>query len=1579
MDGASRVMTALDGVSSNRDPVLRDLANAILRRVEPRDLETVDPTSVARWIAGVLDHLRALEPGTHQITVLRPATGLDGSVPGPIVLELLCEDRPFLLSTVTDELSRRGHRVLRVWHPIVGVAETDGAGVAIVPARTANRRVLVLRVEVAASARGEAIDRTAERIDRLVADVVRATDDFAAMHDRCMELATELRFGAWTDEEAGDTGELADLLDWLLDDNLVLLGVRDYVVGSDDRGRPTLEVVEGSGLGLLRDTTTSRFATPVPLEDLPDAHREQLTGDDLLSVGRTRSQSTVQRRDRMQDFRIRRHDGTVHETRILGLFTRRALSEPAAAVPVLRQRLRAILEREDVVDGSNDETALTALFEALPKDELFHAPLDVLHTMLVDLLRGEERDEVRSLVRIDEPSASASVVVAVPRDRYGPQLRERLSTHLAERFGGQRVDVDLSLGDRPDAIARFLVHLDGPLPDVDVAALRDEIRQLARSWFDDVVDRIGDDPTRRALAERLPAGYRDTVSVDDAVRDVALLDRLSPDTPIVVDLRPSTNGDVRVRVARRGAAIELSAFMPVLESLGLVVVEEIPHRLADPTDPLHLHDFGVRTRGLDPSRDGARVADAILAAWRGHLTVDLLNALVVDASLDWRQVTVLRAYRRLRRQLGTTFTSEYVNQTLVGSAEVTRRIVEHFEARFHPDRQDDPEAADRTRRAAVEACDGLTRLDHDRILRGLLELVDATVRTNVFRHDAVADGSGEPYVALKFDPSRIAGVARPVAHREIFVHSPRVEGIHLRFGPVARGGLRWSDRRDDVRDEVFDLVRAQVLKNALIVPTGAKGGFVVRNEPDDPTELRDEATRQYVTFIRGLLDVTDDLDGDRVVGPPRVVCHDGPDPYLVVAADRGTATLSDTANDIARRYGFWLDDAFASGGSAGYDHKQLGVTARGAWLAVRRHFRELGIDVQSEPVSVVGVGDMSGDVFGNGLLRSRAVRLVAAFDHRHVFLDPDPDPERSFEERARLFALPRSSWDDYDRSLLSAGGGVFARDARSILLSPEVRALLRVEAESLSPPALVRAILCAPVDLLFAGGIGTYVKASTERSEDVGDRSNAELRVDARDLRARVVTEGANLLITQPGRIEFARRGGRINQDAIDNAAGVATSDCEVNLKILLRLAVDQGELAPEERDPVLAGLADEAVDLVLGMVDRQVAGVSREFARSASRLDAYDRMMDRLAASHDLDREVERLPSSDELSERAELDAGLTRPEIATLIAWAKRELKEALLGGALPDAALLDGAIADQFPAAAVTRFGHLLAQHRLRRELIATSIANDVVDRMGVTFVSEVADATGASIVDVVVAHRIARCVLDAPLLWGRVDAMEATHDTERVRDMDRDLEETMRAITVGLVDDPRIRTVPDEVLARLTDVSAQLRARLVDLGTPAQRRARAAHLGWLIDDLVDPDLANVLAIARDLRMLPEVADVVASTGRDTADVMDVFLLLGEQLAIDDLEALASRVHPQGTWQQRQTDGIVGDLRRARHDAAVAALRDHPDGAPADVVARFVDARRDSLDRARRVVSDLDHGHPSLADAVAVGARMVSRGVA
>jgi glutamate dehydrogenase len=1598
MAARRRIQLALADLDHDRPEQVAAFARATLRRVPETQLVAADPAAVARRLLGAFDSMDRREPGQIRVDVLRPTTGLDGR-PGPsTVVQVVTEDRPFLLSTVTDELEHDGLRVIRALHPIVGVQrDDDGRVTAILPARTSTERESVIHLEVEGPLPADEEEALATRLRELIHDVVAATDDHDRMRQRIQAVADQLRAGRWTaspgTDPAADEDEVADLLEWLLHDNLVLLGVREYEVVAVDEG-PAIQVVANSGLGLLRDAERSRFRHPVLIGALDPRVQAQIEGAPLLTVTRTTQLSTVQRRVRMEYVGLTRRDGDgvfLGELRILGLFTRKGLSEPVRATPVLRRKLATVLEREDVVEGSHDAVTLASLFQALPKDELFQADTDELHHTLVGLLYAEEHREVRSLLRLDHATRTVSVLVAVPRDHYSPQLRERIQALLLERYGQGRIDVEVSLGDRKEALARFLLHLEHAIPDVAVPTLQREIRALARSWDDEVASRlrdgVGDAETERlvgGVVDRLPRAYRDSVAPTDAVADVLLLDHVARgDQPLLVALRPELRDAAhlhhrdlaRLRVAKRGDPIELSGFMPLLESLGLTVSEEIPHRLEENGVALHLHDFGVRADHLDVDADGPRLADAVLAAWRGHLEVDALNQLVVVAGLDWRDVALLRAYRRLRRQLGSAYTPEYVNETIVGQPAVARALVAYLHARFDPAVEDRPAQLDAARRQVLATLDQLRRLDHDRILRGLLAVIDATLRTNAFRQDAVADGSGEPYVAFKLDPSLVPDVPKPVPYREIFVHSPRVEGVHLRGGPVARGGLRWSDRRDDVRTEVLDLVKAQILKNALIVPTGAKGGFVVRHEPEDPSELRDEVRRQYVTFIRGLLDVTDDLEGDELVPPPDVVRHDGDDPYLVVAADRGTATFSDTANDVAARYGFWLDDAFASGGSHGYDHKALGVTARGAWVAVQRHFRELGIDVQTDPVTIAGIGDMSGDVFGNGLLRSRSVKLVAAFDHRHVFLDPDPDPAASYAERARLFALPRSSWEDYDRSVLSPGGGVFSRSARTVPLSDEARERLRIDAVELTPPDLIRAILHAPVDLLFAGGIGTYVKASTERHEDIGDRANDELRVDARDLRARVLGEGANLSITQRARIEYARRGGHVNQDAIDNAAGVSTSDHEVNVKILLRLAQEQGRLDRAERDTVLVELADDVVELVLDDVDRQTASISREVTISAASLDHHRLLLHRLEAVHELDRDVEVLPSDAELDTRAEAGAGLSRPELGTLLAWSKRDVKEALLASDVPDVPLLAEAADDYFPRRLVERFPDLPRRHRLRRELVATTVANDVVDRMGVTFAARLATEVRVPMTDVVLAYGVARAVFDSGRWWELLDAHQASHSPERLLELEAPLRVLLTAVTATLLTEPLPADVA-QLVARDRPVAQALRAGLMELGTTNQRRARVAHARWLVDDLVDPELARLLASARELPMVTDVAQVLAAATRPrrAVDIADAFLRLGDGLGIDRLEDLLTRITPSTPWGRRQRAGLLSDLRRARRDAAEHAIAAHPDLSEAEAATRFLAARTVAIERSHGVIAEAEHSDPGRLDAAGVGARSI-----
>jgi glutamate dehydrogenase len=1589
------VLTALADLEHDRPEVVAAFARAALRRVPEHLLKSADVHATARRIKEAFETIDSRTPGDVDIRLRVPPTGLDGRPQHTTVVEVASEDRPFLLSTVVDELERTGHGVARSLHPIVGVERgEDGRIARIIPARTAERRESLLHLELDDRVPDAEIPRIEEGLRRLVDDVLIATSDYHAMRGRIEAVADELREGAWPHVPTDEQLEVAALLDWLLEDNLIILGVREYAMETHD-GSLVTQVVHGSGLGLLRDESRSRFNEPVPLEELPDELKRRLDDPELFTATRTSRLSTVQRRVRMEYLGLtRRNDAgeVCGEFRILGLFTRKGYVEPARTTPVLREKLRKILEREDVVAGSHDEVTLVSLFQALPKDELFQADVDTLHRTLVSLLHAEEHREIRTLVRTDHHTRTVSALVAVPRDSYSPQLRERIQTLLTERFGASRIDVEVSLGDRNEALARFLLHLEGTIPSVPTAELQREVRRLARSWTDelsahlhDLLDHGEADRLLATVAHRLPRAYRDTVSPDRAISDLLLLDRLfHGEHELLVDLQEDDReGTARLKAVKRGRPLELSSFLPILESLGLIVTEEIPHRLTEDSprkDDLsaakaQLHDFGVRTEGLDVTEDGPRVADAVLAVWRGHLEVDSLNRLVILAGLGWRDVALLRAYRRYRRQVGTAYTPEYVNDAIVGHPDVTRALLDHFAARFDPQLAATEEQRAAAREQVIKALDKLQRLDHDRILRGFLHLIDATLRTNAFRPDATADGSGEPYFSFKLDPSLVPGIPNPVPHREIFVHSPRVEGIHLRGGPVARGGLRWSDRKDDVRTEVLDLVKAQILKNALIVPTGAKGGFVLMREPADPEARRDEVRRQYVNFVRGMLDLTDDLDGSELVPPPDVVRHDGDDPYLVIAADRGTATFSDTANQLARRYGFWLDDAFASGGSNGYDHKALGVTARGAWVAVQRHFRELGVDVQTDPVSVVGIGDMSGDVFGNGLLRSRTVRLLAAFDHRHIFLDPDPDPERSFEERQRLFGIPRSSWADYDAELISEGGGVFPRASRVIPLSPPVRELLRVDAEALSPPELIKAVLCTPVDLLFAGGIGTYVKASTERHEDVGDRANDELRVDAADLRARVLGEGANLAITQRGRIEYARRGGRCNQDAIDNAAGVSTSDHEVNLKILLTLAVEEGALDPADREQLLADLADDVVADVLREVDLQTASLSMEVIRSPGRLDAYDAFIGKLEATGELNREVEILPSSEDLQSRAAAGAGLTRPELATLLAWAKRDLKETLLASEVPDQPLLQPLLATYFPDRLSERFASLLPRHRLRRELIATGAANDLVDRMGIIFVSQLEASTGATTTELVLAYRAARELLGAERWWDLLEHAGQIHDPARILELEQTVDRLVARITATLAVDPWLRR-PAALLERDIPVAEVLLEKMLTLGTPDQRRARLAYARWLVDDLIDPDLARFLACAGDLAMIPDVATVMELVAgeRDAAEVADAFLRLGETLTVDRLEEVLERSEAVDPWARRQRGGLANDLRRLRRDAALGALQRFPDEDEPAAVRRFLDERPAALARVRAVAQEVESAEQVGLEAVAVAVRTV-----
>jgi glutamate dehydrogenase len=1552
------------GAEGDRHRLLQQFGRALLRRVPPAQLADADPYALAAAVADSFAFVDTRAPASVRVRVYDPEVALDGGRPAGSVVEVSCEDRQFIVSSVTEELRKLGHKVVRELHPVFG-CERDAGGriVAILPARPAARRESFLQVEMGGHVAPAARPALVAAVEAVLADVFAATADYAAMRSEVERAAAGARAaaGRFPAEEAE---EAAELLEWLLDGNFVLAGCCRFLRGGE-------QVADALGV-LARPDAPLRRQPPRPAPG------------QLLRIVRTSEVSTVHRQvlmhriDVVQAWSPRPEAIPLSVFRVVGVFTAKANAEPAAVTPVLRYKLRRILELEDVVERSQDEAALVSLFQVLPKDQLFEADVESLRTILLELLAAENEHDVRVLVRADTENRTVSAVLSVPAEMYNAGLRHRLERFLMAQLDGSRVDADAALGDRPEAILRLVVHVAGTLPMEPLDSLERELRLLCRTWdqrlAEALVTSAGEAAGHRLAqtwADWFPPGYRDVVPVERAVDDVIQLDALfAGRDPIRIVLGPGANGGppARLKVFTTGGGVELSGFLPILESLGLWAVEDQPYVLGGEEAHAHLHDFGVSDPGgtLDVERDGARLADAALALWHGRAEVDSLNRLVLRSELNWDDVAVLRAYRRYRSQVGTTFTTAYVDQVLVEHAPIAVAILALFGALFDPKRAAGPEVVAELRRNCLDHCDAVARLDHDRILRGFLALIDATLRTN--RYGRVGD-----HLALKFDSAGVPGAPRPVPFREIFVHGPAVEGIHLRWGPVARGGIRWSDRVDDYRSEVLDLMRAQVLKNAVIVPTGAKGGFVVKQPAfgagrGTPTD----AAQAYAIFVSSLLEVTDNVVGDDVVAVPRR--RDGDDTYLVVAADKGTATFSDLANTVSTGRRFWLGDAFASGGSHGYDHKALGITARGAWVAVRHHFAELEIDVQSEPVTVVGIGDMSGDVFGNAMLRSDRLKLVAAFDHRDIFIDPDPDPEASFEERGRLFALPRSSWQDYDRSRLSAGGGVWSRLEKRIVLSDEAQAVLRVDSAELSAPEVIRAILQAPVGLLFTGGIGTFVRASTEPDGEIDDRANAEIRVEGSSIRARVVGEGANLAFTQRARIEYARRGGRVNTDAIDNAAGVDISDHEVNLKILLRPAVEASEITGKERDRLLTDVCDDVVASVLADCSLQSMALTRAVATSPARMAATEALMEELEAGGVVDRAVEALPTREDMRAREEAGAGLTRPELAVLLAGAKRSLAARLLSSTVPDQPALRAALAGYFPPLMMERFGHHLDGHRLRRELVASAVANDVVNRMGATFVTRLAADTGATPAEVAAAYWIARTVVSAPQLWAELDTDEAgVPPTAKVLAAGPVISDLLEAVTRDYL---RRHETGDIALVAARDqpALAELAGAVAELGTPYRRRLRARRAETLGDRGLDQDMAWRWAGLPDLEVGPDAAELARATGRSVPAVAEAVLQLGEALGIDRLGERLRQATPRGRWGWAAWRGLVDDLDHLRRLAARRALDDYPNETELEAVLRFLVSRAHAVGQVTRLLRDIEsETEPSL-DAVAVATRAV-----
>ncbi|GAV45241.1 NAD-glutamate dehydrogenase [Streptomyces acidiscabies] len=1540
-----------DATGSDVSPPDHDTVLSFLQRyyrhTAPEDLGDRDPVDV---FGAAYSHYRLAEnrpQGTANVRVHTPTVEENAWTCQHTVVEVVTDDMPFLVDSVTNELSRQSRGIHLVIHPQVVVRrDVTGKLIEILPSADD----LPHDAHVESWIHVEA-DRETDRADlkqitadllRVLSDVREAVEDWEKMREAALRIADELPAESVPgDLPSPEVVEARELLRWLAADHFTFLGFREYELREDD----SLTAVPGTGLGILRSdphhaTDESHPVSP-SFERLPADARAKAREHKLLVLTKANSQATVHRRSYLDYVGVKKFDAdgnVVGERRFLGLFSSAAYTESVLRVPVIRRKVDEVLTGAGFTRNSHDGRDLLQIMETYPRDELFQIPVDELRTIVTSVLYLQERRRLRLYLRQDEYGRYYSALVYLPRDRYTTGVRLRIIDILREELGG--INVDFTAWNTESILSRLHFVIRVPqgtvlpqLSDADKDRIEARLVEAARSWADAFAEALTAECGEERAAELLrrygtafPEGYKADHTPRAAVADLVHLEHLGEQQDFELSLYEPVGAapdERRFKIYRNGEPVSLSAVLPVLNRLGVEVVDERPYELrnADRSSSSWIYDFGLRVPGSveqlgDDGRE--RFQEAFAATWTGAAENDGFNALVLGAGLTWRQAMVLRAYAKYLRQAGSTFSQDYMEDTLRTNVHTTRLLVSLFEARMAPGRQRaGREIVDALLEELDAALDQVASLDEDRILRSYLTVIKATLRTNFFQ--TTADGTPHAYVSMKFDPQAIPDLPAPRPAFEIWVYSPRVEGVHLRFGKVARGGLRWSDRREDFRTEILGLVKAQMVKNTVIVPVGAKGGFVAKQLPD-PNVDRDawlaEGIASYKTFISALLDITDNLAGGEVVPPRDVVRHDEDDTYLVVAADKGTATFSDIANAVAESYDFWLGDAFASGGSAGYDHKGMGITARGAWESVKRHFRELGVDTQTEDFTVVGIGDMSGDVFGNGMLLSEHIRLVAAFDHRHIFIDPNPDAAVGYAERRRLFELPRSSWGDYNVDLISAGGGIFPRSAKAIQLNGHIREALGIEAGvgKVTPADLMKAILQAPVDLLWNGGIGTYVKSSTESQADVGDKGNDAIRVDGADLRVKVVGEGGNLGLTQLGRIEFALAGGKINTDAIDNSAGVDTSDHEVNIKILLNGLVTEGDMTVKQRNKILAEMTDEVGHLVLRNNYAQNTALANALAQSGDMLHAQQRFMKHLVRERHLDRALEFLPTDRQIRERLAAGQGLTSPETAVLLAYTKITVSDELLHTSLPDDPYLRGLLHAYFPSALRATFAEQIDSHPLRREIITTVLVNDTVNTGGTTYLHRLREETGASLEEIVRAQTAARTIFRSAGVWDAVESLDNRVQADvltRIRLHSRRLVERGTRWLLNNRPQPlQLAEAVDFFAERVESVWAQL-----------PKLLRGGDLEWyqkIHDELTGAGVPDECAtrVAGFSSAFPtlDIVSIADRNGKDPLDVADVYYDLADRLRITQLMDRIIDLPRADRWQSMARASIREDLYAA-----------------------------------------------------------------
>ena len=1591
---------------ASQQPQALAFAAEFYRRMEEDEFPHHPPGEWAAMAADMLEFVRTRKPGTAKVRVFNPTARANGWESPHTVLQIVNDDMPFLVDSVSMVLSGLGIGVQVLGHPVLRIAR-DKAGKLTAIDEGKSESLMLLEIDRQPA---EEIARIETSVRKVLEDVRVIVKDWSAMREKMLALAEDLATRRMPVDDASRR-EAQEFLRWAAADHFALFGYREYRVEKDGRVE-VLAPVEKSGLGLMRNL--DRPSARRPVDTLAAQGLSQGAGlSDALILTKTNARSHVHRSGYMDYIGVLEFDAKgriVGEQRFLGMFTSSAYNRRPWEIPLVRQRYDYVMSKSGLAPASHSGKTLRHILETLPREELFQSNEEELYRTAMGVLGLQERVRSRLFLRRDKYSRFISALAYIPRDRFNTDVRLRIESLLKEALHGEYIDSSVVLGESPLAQLHLIVRPKaGEVLEFDTTELESRLAHLLRNWQDDLrealVARHGErDGLRMAsgFGRALPAGYIEDASIEAAANDVENLAALTGPDDLRLSLQAVQRDGVdglRLKLYRQLDDIPLSDAMPMMENMGLRVIAERPYRLQAAQGPVYIQDFEVESAAgaIDAASVDAAFGEAFARVWHGDAENDGFNRLVLAAALHWRQVAVLRGYCKYLLQTGVPFSQAYVEATFVRYPLLARLLVELFEARFDPatgsesrkqvadgqqrlrlqlgtlaagdeatlkalepviaargaDRQAQMDA---TRGALVKLLDRVSSLDEDRILRSFMGAIDATLRTSYYQTGK--DGLPGHCIAFKFDSARVPDLPKPRPYREIFVYGPRVEGVHLRFGAVARGGLRWSDRREDFRTEVLGLVKAQMVKNTVIVPVGAKGGFFVKRPPagGDRDAVLAEGIACYKLFIQGLLDITDNIVGGRIVPPQDVVRHDQDDPYLVVAADKGTATFSDIANGLALDHGFWLGDAFASGGSVGYDHKGMGITARGAWESVKRHFRALGRDCQNQDFTCIGIGDMSGDVFGNGMLLSRHTRLLAAFDHRHIFLDPDPDAAASFAERERLFKLPRSSWADYDAKLISKGGGVYPRTLKSIEISAPVRAALGLgeEVKQLSPNELMSAILRAPVDLFWNGGIGTYVKASSESQADVGDRANNALRVNGDELRCKVVGEGGNLGLTQLGRIEAALNGVLLNTDFIDNSAGVDTSDHEVNIKILLNDVVQSGKLGYEARNKLLASMTDEVADLVLWDNYRQNQAISLMERMSVRRLGSKQHFIRTLEKQGLLDRQIEYLPSDAEISARKARGLGLTRPELAVLLSYSKLVAFQQLLESDVPEDPYLSKELLRYFPHPLQKKYAAAMERHRLKREIIATAVTNATINRMGSTFLMRMQEDTGRSIGEVAKAYTISRETLDARALWAQIDALDGQVPESVQIDALEVIWKLQRSFVRWLLFRPGAMPGITTAVERYHAPFNEIRTASGVL-SDAQRPAYEARVQEWKDKGLSPSLAQQLAELRYLGPAFDIIELARTRKLKPVEVSKVHFRLGDALQLPWLFEQIDALQVEGRWHAIAR-GVLRDELSAHQRTLTGQVLSMPGATAEEKVAQWMGREDTSLRFTLAMLQDL-----------------------